>query len=488
MKVYQKAQLARDERGYFRWFGGKRFRYGRDESQARIANARLEALWQRASAEDEQWTEPTTILAHAICKGQQECSIPPNPAMTGGESYVHWVDRLALAYGDLIRVVPEQPHAYAQGQAEIQGNRKRLLDWVEIAHPQTSSDLPHETFHKALDAYIEHLKRNKGEDHSGWMREQIKQAESLKRLPDLPLSRLTLRKMEEQVAFWAKRPKATSKKKPISALTARNRIKQLKDFWRWLSRNDNYSWRRPEGYDEIRCRVQKIPADQAAKMKAVHIPTYSVEELTTLYKNASPMVRLFMLLGLNCGFSTAEMGSLTTDEVFLNTAHPHFPSTSHDSWILRVRIKSGVYGEWKLWPQTVQGLQWAINRMHRLGGEKYLLISSKGVPMNKNTRTGNKSSRIPNLWNNLLRTVLKENSAFRKLSIKYLRKTAGTMIRSASDGEIAGVFLCHGTPVKSDALADVYTNRPFDKVFKAIDEVGKRLQPMFDAVASPFPA
>ena len=57
---------------------------------------------------------------------------------------------------------------------------------------------------------------------------------------------------------------------------------------------------------------------------------------------------------------------------------------------------------------------------------------------------------------------------FRTLSFGKLRKTAGNLIKRFSDGETAGVFLCHGTPVKTDALSDVYTNRDFAKVFAAI--------------------
>ena len=50
-----------------------------------------------------------------------------------------------------------------------------------------------------------------------------------------------------------------------------------------------------------------------------------------------------------------------------------------------------------------------------------------------------------------------------------------------------GVFDCHGKPVKSDSLNDAYSNRPFGRVFEAIREVEKYLEPVFkEADPAPF--
>ena len=69
---------------------------------------------------------------------------------------------------------------------------------------------------------------------------------------------------------------------------------------------------------------------------------------------------------------------------------------------------------------------------------------------------------------------------------KYLRKTAAQLIRNVSDGETAGTFLCHGTPVKTDELSDVYSRRDFTKVFAALANVRKLLEPMFRRVDGSF--
>ena len=39
----------------------------------------------------------------------------------------------------------------------------------------------------------------------------------------------------------------------------------------------------------------------------------------------------------------------------------------------------------------------------------------------------------------------------------------------------------HGKPVKKDDLLDLYSKRPFGKVFEALRKVEEKLKPMFDA-------
>lgn len=50
-----------------------------------------------------------------------------------------------------------------------------------------------------------------------------------------------------------------------------------------------------------------------------------------------------------------------------------------------------------------------------------------------------------------------------------------------------GVFLAHGKPVKNDDLAEQYSNRPYARVFEALETLNLRLQPLWDAVPEPFP-
>jgi hypothetical protein len=68
-----------------------------------------------------------------------------------------------------------------------------------------------------------------------------------------------------------------------------------------------------------------------------------------------------------------------------------------------------------------------------------------------------------------------------------LRKTGGQLVKRFSNGEVMGVFHCRGrVEATKDDLDDVYANRPFGKVFRALREVEAYLQPMF-AAAGPHP-
>lgn len=191
-----------------------------------------------------------------------------------------------------------------------------------------------------------------------------------------------------------------------------------------------------------------------------------------------------MLLGLNCGFGASECGTLTLGEVYLFQAHPKaskigWQENGKDSFIRRIRRKNKVYGEFLLWPETVESLRWLIERRQRLGNatkDSLLFVAENGEPMYKLTEGGNSGQQFPNLWYRIIASV----SGVRKLSFGKLRKTAGDLVRNVAGGEVSGVFLCHGKPVKTDELADVYTNRPWAKVFQAQHQVRERLQPVFD--------
>lgn len=315
---------------------------------------------------------------------------------------------------------------------------------------------------------------------------------------DVPLAALDIKKVEAMIALWKNRPLVKVKGGKggggqMAYNTARNQIIQLRHFFKWLHRHPGYSWKRPECYEDIKATPLTTAADRSSKLRTLHIEVYTPEELAVLYAAASPLMRLFILLGLNCGFAAAETGTLEPAEIFLGQRHPeagryNIVSTDVDGWIRRLRGKTGVYGEWKLWPHTALGLRWAAQR--RLGiesKEKALILTARGESYGRATRGGNKNSRVRNLWVSLInRTVRPQHAGFRFLPFKQLRKTGGQMVRQFADGETQGIFLCHGKPVRSDQLADVYSSRPFYRVFDALDKIERHLAPMWEACPAPF--
>jgi len=61
-------------------------------------------------------------------------------------------------------------------------------------------------------------------------------------------------------------------------------------------------------------------------------------------------------------------------------------------------------------------------------------------------------------------------------------------LRKAYGGEVANVFLQHGSPFEKDWLLEDYANRPYGRLCEALDRYGERLRQMFDAVPDPFPS
>ncbi len=114
-------------------------------------------------------------------------------------------------------------------------------------------------------------------------------------------------------------------------------------------------------------------------------------------------------------------------------------------------------------------------------------MTRKGQRYDAPTKGNHTNVQLANSWFCLVGRIRKDYPEFRRLSLGKLRKTAGNLVRQAADGEVAAIFLAHGTPVKADELLDVYTNRPYGKVFRALDHVRERLLPLWQAVPTPFP-
>ena len=499
----------------------QKFYLGKDAATAAMLNQRLERFWaiieSEAGSSPALWTRLTLDIGKTIAKGKSEFPVAPPPHMAP-HNYVGFLQELARRF-PIIAFVPADPDYFALGvKMASTANTNAIVDakatisrvsgyLKELDQPVPESEA---TLHEALDAFVEHVRRTaltpavEGETQvtSPYGNTQIRTAQRLKeRHQNIPLSALTLNAIQAMVDYWRARPVVKGTNKPITVRTAQNHIKQIKEFFRWLHKNSNYEWRKPEDFDDLVVSVKSNLREKAAKVSPVAVDTYGLDELIVLYKYATPLERLFFLLGLNCGFGQAEIATVLVKEVELLKRHSHetllgFLSTENDSFIKKIRPKTEVYGEWLLWPETVDALQWAARRRQgqavvtrggnkgkdiRMTPDSLLILSEDGTPLVKQTAKGNRASRIANLWtSDLTHRIRKDKDGFRALSFNKIRKTAGNMIRNLSDGEVAGVFLCHGEPVRTDDLIDIYTNRPFAKVFKAIRLARERLQPVFE--------
>jgi hypothetical protein len=487
-----------------------KFRLGADLKEAKRHEQKLLELWNRVETTNSTpgkpviWSPFTLSIAKQIAKGKVQIEVP-RAMHDAPEAYARYVHRVQRHY-PMVSFVAEDEEAYVGGAAANRSRVQTEIDKIESFHLHTGNisefDLtPTDgTLHESMRAYIAWIKKDYFRPELGRItangRTKVRQVETLMdRHADVPLSRLDEEAVEELIRFWRQRPLKKGRDRPITKKSAENYISELRRFLKWLHKSKQFEWRKSENFDEIKTRVDPTPHEQQKRL--VQVDTFSLDELVLLSKYATPLERVFLLLGVNCGFGMAEISSLLIGELYLFRAHEarhqeimNYTTTNADSFVKRIRRKNGVYGEFILFPQTVESMQWALARRSKQRNPDFdapLLLNDAAEPYDKPTAGGNRNQQIPNRFADLIRRIRVDQKDFRRLSFGKLRKTAGDLIRRFSDGEIFGVFMCHGQPVATDDLADIYSNRPFGKVFIAIRKVQEYLKPMFDAAGpSPF--
>jgi hypothetical protein len=467
---------------------------------------RLERMraWWRRFLEGPCWDSVTLAVADAVRKGEPVCVLDFKDHSQDSEDSGHgesrwrgmddsakaqleWLRGLQQAF-PIITLKLADEEKYRAGVQHASKEKQRLQRQADRAADLAAPREDTQRLHAALDAYSEWVKKtyrtpppDSRVKQSGtrllFHVRKLKEAQE-----DIPLPAFNVAVIEAMLDHWKNRP-LTQKGTPASPETVKGIIKTIRHFVRWLNRNPDFQWRKPADLEFMPVRITPTPGENAKKIRTLQVDTYTLDELVTLYQSATGLERLLLLLGLNCGFGQAEVASLQTDEIHLDQRHPYYGMTG--SWIRRIRFKTGVYGEWRLWDETVRGIRWMLNR-RATQKDGALILTKAGRPLTQPTENNNRNNKIANCWHRLYQRILKDKK-IRKLSFNKLRKTAGDLIKRFSSGEIAGVFHCRGQVVPTDDLSDLYTNRHFDKAFQAIEAVRQYLAATFEGVTDPFP-
>jgi hypothetical protein len=414
-----------------------------DEASARERALRIRRLWVEAKAQGHQtWPKALDELAAAVAKGA-------------------WTQVFNLAGLATIAAIP-LPH-----RADLEATAQAV---APILKEEEAGTLPTETtgtgLYRALDRFAEHIEKTKLDAETGqttpWgktLADQVRRTKSA--LPDMALQHLKEAEIAKVVAYWKARPCRKGTSKRIDSTTAITQIKALKYFLKWLPKNTG--WRRCEYDDLLSVRKTDLAFKSEIADLANGIPMWTVAELATIYKYATPYERVFILLGMNCGFAQAEIYGLRKTEIHLDADPPH---------IARIRQKKKVFGKSALWAETQDALEWIV----KPGNHLWAILSDNNHQLTH--------VRIANTWNRLISRIRKDIPDFRFLSFKYLRKTAMQMVQDFSDYYHANVFAFHGRAAQDGQLS-AYTNADFQAVFDAQAKVRKALQPVFDGV-EPF--
>ncbi|MBX9623231.1 MAG: hypothetical protein K2X82_05405 [Gemmataceae bacterium] len=144
---------------------------------------------------------------------------------------------------------------------------------------------------------------------------EVERAERLKRrVPDMPLSDLGVKQIDDVVTFWANRP-ASSQGAAFATTVCKHHIRYWKSSFQWLYMEQAFSSKQPPDlvWGRVRVLVHQHGIDARATPKQV--ATYTGEELRVLREYGTDTTRVLMALALNCGFGIAGIGSLKSDQV-----------------------------------------------------------------------------------------------------------------------------------------------------------------------------
>jgi len=483
----RQTSLKRTKRGYVRnlgraEFGAQpKFYLGHDRDEAIRRLELITAMWDQVEERTKgyvgylpTWTPEELEAARAIAKGEPP-TLPPlglSENVKDFVKYVHDVAKISKATG--VKFTPSRAKAYEIGMSEI--NRKFGEAQGDLAKSVAKqAPLPTgQSLHQALDAYRDYIDREYREadgtisDNGKTKQIQIKAIKSY--LSDVDLAALDYQGTDELFGVFRRRPASKRYGTPMAKKSCTNYIGELGRFFRWLHLASQFDWRKPEDYDLIRRTPREL--DDDAEKEAQDVPVWTIDQLAVLNKYATPIERIFLLLGLNCSYGADQAGRLRTRHLHLDGKLPH---------IRRIRNKKKTLSIHLLWRQTADGLRWALERRR---GQKVeddiLLLTEKGQPYWRKTKGGNRANAIPRLWAELLKRVRVDHPDFPMLPFNSLRDTSADMVRQLAGEEVASLHLAHKHQSKDENLRR-YTNPVRKPHFKALLRVEWRLKTVFEA-------
>jgi len=476
-----------------------RFNLGTDREEAERRLARIRDLYEdncRIMRSD-LWSPQALSFAKEIARGERRIMYP-------SFSEVIDQDDPLLEYAQMHHDIREMyPSVEFEADPQIYGeslelNKKYVSESLRALEGELlqegalppKSELPRQiipgTLHEALEAYKEDVRSHNIEPGSKEMTSYgLGRLQRVKRFKehhdDTPLSSLDFDACKSIIEHWRNRP-ARKDGNTASHSDSRHHVGELMRFFHWLDSSSAFAWQMPRGLERVDCKVTKTVGER--RFSAITKDLYTIDELAEINRHATPIERLVLYLGLNCAMGAAELGRLVEGDFSIRQPHQyadrlHFHTTPEDSFARFLRPKTHVFGEWLLWDETVEMVEWGLRESRRLKSE-ILFVSDRGQPWYRE-RTMNPHSKFSNVWNLLIRRVQKSDSKFRRLPVGTLRDTLPDLLRHRYSDEIASMSLAHGSPFHGDSLLECYGNKPFGRLHSALREVRAHFAPLFAA-------
>ncbi len=330
---------------------------------------------------------------------------------------------------------------------------------IEDAEKTPESIITEPTVGHAIDVFID-MSVNPSARSSQWKSDLATRVKCAN-IPDVPLSSFGYDVINNVLASWV----AKAKSEDCSASTSKAYIGAVRQFIKWLDRTDQFpDWIAPRYWEEVVTDHTRVLGPMIKKSVRQRDNSIELADLHKLYQGTDKdrqqdRQRLYILCGLNFGWTQVDIATLTPAMIHLD---------ERDPYIERDRSKTGIYAKWYIWDETRELLKSELSRWDVTDDAPLLLTQYRQPLKNDQTRT----DAIRLVWESLRKRVGVEIGGF-----KILRKFSGQLIRDIGGAEYAEAFLAHA-PVSN--VADAYHQfQDWDGLADAIKRMRVELDPMF---------
>ena len=230
-----------------------------------------------------------------------------------------------------------------------------------------------------------------------------------------------------------------------SAVSVKHILRTVKACFKWAYKHEKLD------------QLPRVLDDYAKVALPQPTPTfYTVEEVKALFNAASPRTQVYILLGLNLGYTQADIASMEHDTIDWATGI-----------VTRPRHKTGQPQQGKLWPITVKLLKQEMTDPRK---SKLVLLGENGNPLIVDT-VNEKGNPIRvdaiRLAFNRVKVKLEIKNDSRGFAI--FRKTSANNIAQANQNapHLVDLFLGH----TQKTMAKHYANQHFDLLFTETDKL-----------------
>ncbi|MCR9209042.1 MAG: hypothetical protein NXI28_12485 [bacterium] len=351
------------------------------------------------------------------------------------------------------------------------------------------------TTHQAIDAFRKHLlKHGKRQDNgrpSPSVQNYLNIARRLKStIDDFAFWELDKDRIDGLFAHWRNRPVSKRTKKPISADHAKHTMDCLWAMLVWIDESGGWNWELPRGARRVNRTPEMLDSDRKKRRsRRISGNIYDPEQLALIARSLDKFGKLILGVSVNCAMQPAEVGRLEVDDYY--TEHPE--TGIGGDWIVFERPKTHEYGEWLLWPEVAELVQWGVMRAKDIGSER-LIVSKSGISWyredwsNPETRFSKWWQAIPTEKDKHIGVVTKLNrdvDGFPRHTIKWLRKILPNLVRPEYGKEIADLVNARRVD-RSGRVAgrdtDRYADRLYDKASDAIMKLQDHFRPFLEAL------